>query len=173
LTQKTDRSKKMKKALYPGTFDPVTNGHLDLIKRASLLFDRLVVAVADNPAKETLLTREERVSLLKDSVEGLKNVEVRHFSGLTAEYARKLKAMAIIRGLRVFSDFEYEFQMALMNRKLVPEVETVFLVPSEQYTYVSSSLIKDIATFGGNISGFVPPPVARKLKEKSKEVNRE
>jgi pantetheine-phosphate adenylyltransferase len=164
---------KMRTALYPGTFDPITNGHLDLIKRASRIFDHLVVAVADNPAKETLLTREERVSLLKASVKGLKNVEVRHFSGLTVEYARKLKVTAIIRGLRVFSDFEYEFQMALMNRKLVPEVETVFLVPSEQYTYVSSSLIKDIATFGGNISGFVPPPVARKLKEKSKEVNRE
>lgn len=163
----------MRTALYPGTFDPITNGHLDLIKRASRIFDHLVVAVADNPAKETLLTREERVSLLKASVKGLKNVEVRHFSGLTVEYARKLKVTAIIRGLRVFSDFEYEFQMALMNRKLVPEVETVFLVPSEQYTYVSSSLIKDIATFGGNISGFVPPPVARKLKEKSKEVNRE
>jgi pantetheine-phosphate adenylyltransferase len=164
---------KMRTALYPGTFDPITNGHLDLIKRASRIFDHLVVAVADNPAKETLLTREERVSLLKASVKGLKNVEVRHFSGLTVEYARKLKVTAIIRGLRVFSDFEYEFQMALMNRKLVPEVETVFLVPSEQYTYVSSSLIKDIATFGGNISGFVPPPVARKLKEKSKEINRE
>jgi len=163
----------MRTALYPGTFDPITNGHLDLIKRASRIFDHLVVAVADNPAKETLLTREERVSLLKASVKGLKNVEVRHFSGLTVEYARKLKVTAIIRGLRVFSDFEYEFQMALMNRKLVPEVETVFLVPSEQYTYVSSSLIKDIATFGGNISGFVPPPVAKKLKEKSKEVNRE
>lgn len=156
----------MKKALYPGTFDPVTNGHLDLIERASLLFDRLVVAVADNPSKETLLTREERVSLLKASVKGLKNVEIKHFSGLTVEYARKLKVTAIIRGLRVFSDFEYEFQMALMNRKLVPEVETVFLVPSEQNTYVSSSLIKDIASFGGNISGFVSPPVARKLKEK-------
>lgn len=163
----------MKKALYPGTFDPVTNGHLDLIERASLLFDRLVVAVADNPSKETLLTREERVSLLKASVKGLKNVEIKHFSGLTVEYAHKLKVTAIIRGLRVFSDFEYEFQMALMNRKLVPEVETVFLVPSEQNTYVSSSLIKDIASFGGNISGFVSPPVARKLKEKSKEVNRE
>ncbi len=163
----------MRTALYPGTFDPITNGHLDLIKRASRIFDHLVVAVADNPAKETLLSGEERVSLLKASVKGLKNVEVRHFSGLTVEYARKLKVTAIIRGLRVFSDFEYEFQMALMNRKLVPEVETVFLVPSEQNTYVSSSLIKDIATFGGNISGFVPPPVARKLKEKSKEVNRE
>jgi len=163
----------MRTALYPGTFDPITNGHLDLIERASRIFDHLVVAVADNPAKETLLSREERVSLLEASVKKLKNVEVKHFSGLTVEYARKLKVTAIIRGLRVFSDFEYEFQMALMNRKLVPEVETVFLVPSEQNTYVSSSLIKDIATFGGNISGFVPPPVAKKLKEKSKEVNRE
>lgn len=160
----------MKTALYPGTFDPVTNGHLDLIKRASLVFDRLVVAVADNPSKETLLTREERVSLLRVSVKGLKNVEVKHFSGLTAEYARKLGAMAIIRGLRVFSDFEYEFQMALMNRKLVPEVETVFVVPSEQYTYLSSSLIKDIATFAGDISGFVPPAVVEKLKEKFRKV---
>ncbi|MFQ5870279.1 MAG: pantetheine-phosphate adenylyltransferase, partial [Candidatus Zixiibacteriota bacterium] len=103
---------------------------------------------------------------LQASVKKLKNVEVKHFSGLTVEYARELKVTAIIRGLRVFSDFEYEFQMALMNRKLVPEVETVFLVPSEQNTYVSSSLIKDIASFGGNISGFVSPPVARKLKEK-------
>jgi len=163
----------MRTALYPGTFDPITNGHLDLIKRASRIFDHLVVAVADNPAKETLLTREERITLLSDSVEGLNNVEVKHFSGLTVEYARKLKVTAIIRGLRVFSDFEYEFQMALMNRKLVPEVETVFLVPSEQYTYLSSSLIKDIARFRGDISGFVPPPVAKKLTEKFKQFNRE
>lgn len=160
----------MRTALYPGTFDPITNGHLDLIKRASRIFDHLVVAVADNPAKETLLTREERVSLLEASVKTLKNVEVKHFSGLTVEYARKLKVTAIIRGLRVFSDFEYEFQMALMNRKLVPEVETAFLVPSEQYTYLSSSLIKDIARFKGNISEFVPPPVEKKLTEKFKEV---
>jgi pantetheine-phosphate adenylyltransferase len=160
----------MRTALYLGTFDPITNGHLDLIKRASRIFDHLVVAVADNPAKETLLTREERVSLLEASVKTLKNVEVKHFSGLTVEYARKLKVTAIIRGLRVFSDFEYEFQMALMNRKLVPEVETAFLVPSEQYTYLSSSLIKDIARFKGNISEFVPPPVEKKLTEKFKEV---
>ncbi|TET67821.1 MAG: pantetheine-phosphate adenylyltransferase [Candidatus Zixiibacteriota bacterium] len=159
----------MKKALYPGTFDPVTNGHLDLIERASLLFDRLVVAVADNPSKETLFTREERVSLLKASVKGLKNVEIKHFSGLTVEYARKLKVTAIVRGLRVFSDFEYEFQMALMNRKLVPEVETVFLVPSEQHTYVSSTLIKDIAGFGSDISSFVPPPVVERLRDRFKK----
>jgi len=169
LIQKTDRSKKMRTALYPGTFDPITNGHLDLIKRASRIFDHLVVAVADNPAKETLLTREERVSLLKASVKGLKNVEVRHFSGLTVEYAHKLKVTAIIRGLRVFSDFEYEFQMALMNRKLVPEVETVFLVPSEQHTYVSSTLIKDIAGFGSDISSFVPPPVVERLRDRFKK----
>jgi len=159
----------MRTALYPGTFDPITNGHLDLIERASRIFDHLVVAVADNPAKETLLTREERVSLLKASVKGLKNVEVRHFSGLTVEYARKLKVTAIIRGLRVFSDFEYEFQMALMNRKLVPEVETVFLVPSEQHTYVSSTLIKDIAGFGSDISSFVPPPVVERLRDRFKK----
>jgi pantetheine-phosphate adenylyltransferase len=163
----------MRTALYPGTFDPITNGHLDLIKRASRIFDHLIVAVADNPAKETLLSREERIFLLETSVKTLKNVEVKHFSGLTVEYARKLKVTAIIRGLRVFSDFEYEFQMALMNRKLEPEVETVFLVPSEQYTYVSSSLIKDIATFGGDVSRFVPPPVAKKLTGKLKEFNRE
>lgn len=161
----------MKTAIYPGTFDPVTNGHLDLIKRAAEIFDRLIVAVADNPSKDILLSRQERVSLLKDSVKGLGNVEVTHFSGLTAEYARKSKADAIIRGLRVFSDFEYEFQMALMNRKLVPEVETVFLVPSEHYTYLSSSLMKDIASFGGDVSGFVPPSVEKKLKESYHKVS--
>jgi len=166
---KTDGSKKMRTALYPGTFDPITNGHLDLIERASRIFDHLVVAVADNPAKETLLSREERVSLLEASVKKLKNVEVKHFSGLTVEYARKLKVTAIVRGLRVFSDFEYEFQMALMNRKLVPEVETVFLVPSEQHTYVSSTLIKDIAGFGSDISSFVPPPVVEMLRDRFKK----
>ncbi len=156
----------MRIAIYPGTFDPITNGHLDLIERAQVLFDQLYVAIADNLEKEPLFSEPERFEMVKGCVKSKKNVKVISFTGLLADLSKKLKAVAIIRGLRAVSDFEYEFQMALMNRKLYANAETVFLMPSARYTFLSSTLIKDIARFGGDISKFVPKIVERKLKEK-------
>jgi len=156
----------MRTAIYPGSFDPVTNGHLDLTKRALNLFDRLILAIADNPEKEYLFTTKEREEMVKETLRGMEKVEVLVFSGLLADLANKTKAVAIIRGLRAVSDFEFEFQMALMNRNLSSETETLFLVPSEKFTYLSSSLIKDIARFDGNINEFVPKVVKRALKKK-------
>jgi len=156
----------MKTALYPGTFDPVTFGHSDLIDRALALFDRLIIAVAYNSTKQTTFSTEERIELIKHVIGDEPRIELVSFKGLTAYYAKERKVSAIIRGLRAVSDFEYEFQMALMNRRLMPDIETVFLMPRGKYAYLSSSLIKDIARFDGEIDLFVDKFVAERLREK-------
>lgn len=157
----------MKKlAIYPGTFDPVTFGHLDVIQRASELFDVVIVAVLENAAKKPLFTKEERLQLIQEAVKSIPNVEVDIFEGLLVEYARRKGASVIIRGLRAISDFEYEFQMALMNRKISNGITTVFLMPHEKYTYLNSSIVRELARLGANVSDFVPQFVANKLKEK-------
>ncbi|MFH0935287.1 MAG: pantetheine-phosphate adenylyltransferase [Candidatus Omnitrophota bacterium] len=153
-------------AIYPGTFDPVTYGHIDLIKRAQEIFSEVVVAVAHNPHKKPLFTVEERVGLLKKATAGLEGVRVEDFQGLVVDYARKLNARVLIRGLRMLSDFEYEFQMALTNRKLSSQVETIFLMPHESYSYLSARLLKEAASLGADLSSFVPDFVAEALKKK-------
>lgn len=163
----------MRKAIYPGTFDPVTFGHIDLIKRSLEVFDYLIVAVAGNPRKKPLFSKKERIQMLKLATKDLKKVVVDGFDGLVTDYANKKKTNIILRGIRAFSDFEYEFQMALTNRKLLPEIETMFMMPSEEYSYFSSKLIKEATALGGNVSSFVPDFVARKLKHKlSRSKNR-
>jgi pantetheine-phosphate adenylyltransferase len=156
----------MKIAVYPGTFDPVTNGHLDIVRRASRIFDLTIVAISENPRKNPMFTLEERRVLLENAVQGFAKVEVEVFTGLLVHYAKSKKATAIIRGLRAVSDFEYEFQMALLNRKLEPELETVYLMPSEEYSYITSTIVKDVAHLGGKLDCFLPPIVAKALKEK-------
>ena len=158
----------MRKVIYPGTFDPVTNGHVDVIKRATELFDSVVVTVAVNTSKAPLFTTEERLKMLEESLKGFNNVEIDHFEGLVVEHAHQVDAVAIIRGLRAVSDFEYEFQMALMNRKLDSDITTVFLMPHEKYTYLDSSLIRNLAELHADISEFVPVPVLAALKAKFK-----
>ena len=153
-------------AIYPGSFDPVTNGHLDVIQRAARIFEHVIVAVADNTSKKALLTIKERVDLLKKVTKGIKNVSVETFDALVIEYARKKKINVLIRGLRMTSDFDYEFQIALTNRRLAEDIETVFLMPSENVSFVSSSLLKEIAGLNADISSFVPGVVERKLKER-------
>lgn len=153
----------MTKALYPGTFDPITNGHLDIIVRASKLFDTLIVAVADGVHKKTSLTLETRRRLVEESTRGMENVEVTVLPGLLAEQCRRMKVDVVIRGLRAVSDFEFEMMMALMNRKLNPKFETIFLMPSERYIYLHSSTVKEVAALGGDVSDLVPPPVAKEL----------
>jgi len=153
-------------AIYPGSFDPLTNGHLDVIERASNLFDEVVVGVAHNDSKNGTFEIGERVQLIEESLpESLTNVSVVAFHGLLVEYAKKRKAVAVIRGLRAISDFEFEFQMALMNRKLEPTIETMFLMPKEEYTYISSRIVKEIARLGGSVSAFVPVGVEKALKK--------
>jgi pantetheine-phosphate adenylyltransferase len=154
-------------ALYPGTFDPLTNGHLDLIKRSVRMFDKVVVAIFESPMKGPLFSVEERRRLIEESTQGLSNIEIDTFSNtLLVFYAKQRQAHVIIRGLRAIADFEYEFQMTLMNRRLDEDIETVFLMPREEYTYVASRLIKEVAAYGGNVEELVPPPVALALKEK-------
>ncbi len=153
-------------ALFPGSFDPFTNGHLDLVRRAAALFDKVIVAVAHNPAKTSLFTPEERVELIRESVAKLANVEVLYFAGLVVDCAQQLGAHVIVRGIRAVSDFEFEFQMALMNRRLSPDLEVVFLMPSQEYTYLNSTLVKEVAKHGGRIRGLVPTPVERRLLAK-------
>ena len=159
-------------AIYPGTFDPITNGHLDLVERASRMFDRVLVAVAENCNKGPLFTLEERVTMAQASLVGLSGVEVMGFDTLLVECARRTQSRVILRGLRAVSDFEFEFQLAGMNRHLGPEIETVFMTPSERYAFISSSLIREIARFGGDVSAFVPSAVLSALSQKFAQASR-
>ncbi|MGD1108455.1 MAG: pantetheine-phosphate adenylyltransferase [Terracidiphilus sp.] len=159
------------KALYPGTFDPPTNGHVDLIQRGSKLFDHLTVAILVNPVKNPLFTVEERVEMLEEVTAPLGNVSVSTFDGLMVAFAREVGASAVLRGIRAISDYEHEFQMALMNRRLAPDVETVFLQPAGRYSFVSSRMVKEVFSFGGDISGLVPPNVVKKLRARIKNGN--
>jgi pantetheine-phosphate adenylyltransferase len=158
-----------RKAIYPGTFDPITRGHEDLVLRATRLFDRVVLAIADSPSKRPFFSLEERVQMAKVALSGHSNIEVIGFSGLLMDFLREQKAYIILRGLRAVSDFEYEFQMAGMNRKLYPDVETIFLTPGEQYMFVSATMVREIAALGGDVSHFVNPAIIaflRRMKAK-------
>lgn len=156
----------MRRVIYPGSFDPITNGHLDVINRAATLFDEVIVAVAFNDQKQGLFSTEERVSLIREASGTMPNIRIARFDGLLMDFARKEQATAVVRGLRAVSDFEFEFQMALMNRKLEPQIETIFLMPAEKYTYLSSRIVKEIARLGGDVSSFVPVSVAKALQAK-------
>jgi pantetheine-phosphate adenylyltransferase len=160
----------MRRAIFPGSFDPLTNGHLDIIRRSSPLFDEIVIAVLNNPDKNPMFSAEERCSMIENIVcvvdTGLCNIIVDKFSGLTADFARKCGAIAIVRGIRAVSDYEYELRMALMNRRLEPTIETVFLMAGEEYSYVSSTLMKQVFELGGRIEGLIPPLVEAKMREK-------
>ena len=156
----------MRRALYPGSFDPLTNGHLDVLTRGLGLFDEVIIAVALDNQKQSLFSLEDRVRLIEASTQGLERARVMPFAGLLVDFAREQEATAVIRGLRAVSDFEFEFQLALMNRKLNPAIETVFLMPREELTYISSRLVKEIARLGGEIEGFVPGPVAAALQQR-------
>ncbi len=155
-------------AIYPGSFDPLTSGHVDIIERGSRIFDEIIVAILVNVEKAPLFSENERVAIIQHVFKDAGNVKVDTFNGLLVDYAKQKKASVLVRGLRAVSDFEYEFQMALMNRHLDPALETVFMMPAEQYTYISSRLIKEVFTLGGEITGLVPPIVEEKLREKQK-----
>ena len=159
----------MARAIYPGTFDPVTYGHIDIIKRARTIFDSIVVTVAINTAKTPLFTTKERIEMLKESLKEFDNVSIDSFDGLVVDHAKSVGATSIIRGLRALSDFEYEFQMALMNRKLSGNISTVFLMPHEKYTYLNSSIVRNLASFKSDVSDFVPPIVQKALEKKFKK----
>ncbi|MGQ9569388.1 MAG: pantetheine-phosphate adenylyltransferase [Thermodesulfovibrionales bacterium] len=159
-----------KRAIYPGTFDPFTSAHLDIVKRALKIFDEVIVAVAPSQKKSPLFSLDERLNMIKKSLESLKNVRVEAFSGLLVDYVKEEDAIAIVRGLRAVSDFEYELQMALMNRRLNTDIETVFLMPSEEYSFLTSTMVKEVASFGGSVKGLVPEVVEKTLREKFKIV---
>ncbi len=156
----------MRTAVYPGTFDPITNGHLDLVERGLRIFDEIIIAVAPNPRKKPLFSIEERVKLIEEAIKRCKGVRVEVFDGLLVDYVKSRGAVAIIRGLRAVSDFEYELQMALMNRKLDSNIETVFMMPSEEYTFLTSTIVKEVSMFNGSVRGLVPEHVEKALKEK-------
>lgn len=156
-------------AVYPGTFDPFTNGHLDILKRTLKVFPRMIVAVAANPDKAPLFTLEERTKIIRDALQGVEGVRIDAFHALLVDYVKAQGAAVVIRGLRAISDFEYEFQMALMNRRIADEIETVFLMPHESYTYLSSRLVKEVALLGGTVKGLVSPLVERMLREKYRQ----
>ncbi|MCL4457721.1 MAG: pantetheine-phosphate adenylyltransferase [Nitrospirae bacterium] len=158
----------MKLGIYPGTFDPITNGHLDLIERGLRIFDELIIAVALSPKKQPLFTLEERLGLIRQSVRDCRNVRAEAFNGLLVSYVKDKGGVAIIRGLRAISDFEYELQMALMNRRLDTQVETVFMMPSEEFSFITSTIVKEVSSFGGSVKGLVPDVVETALKEKFK-----
>lgn len=158
-------------AVYPGTFDPITCGHFDLIERAARFYGRLVIAVADNRNKSSLFTLEERVALAKTVTAHMPNVEVIGFSGLLVDFVHEVEGHVLLRGLRAVSDFEYEFQLASMNRKLAPDVETMFMTPAEQYSFISSSLVREISALGGDVTDFVHPVVSKALKERQTKVS--
>jgi pantetheine-phosphate adenylyltransferase len=156
------------KAIYPGSFDPLTNGHLDLIARAAKIFDHLVVSILRNSQKNPLFTVEERVAMLSEGIAEFPNVSVATFEGLLVDFAREQRAHAVVRGIRAISDYEYEFQMALMNRRLSPDVETIFLMPDAKYSFVSSRLVKEVFRLGGSVDGLVPKFVVERMKEKTR-----
>ena len=159
-------------ALYPGSFDPITNGHLDILKRATKLFEKVIVTVAVNNKKDAVFTGEERVDLIKRCIHGkdwAKNVTVNQFTGLLVDHAQKMKADTLVRGVRQISDFEYEFRMALTNKRLAPEVDTIFLMPDEEFTFISASIVKEVAYWDGDLSSFVPKVVAEALKNKFRD----
>ena len=155
-------------AIYPGTFDPVTNGHLDIISRGAEIFGQIIVAVAEGGKKAPMFSLDERVQMINESLGGQRGVTVEPFRGLLVNFARERRSRLVIRGLRAVSDFEYEFQLALMNRKLSPDLDTMFVMPSEKYVYLNSSLVREIAALGGDVAELVPPTVARRLKERFK-----
>jgi pantetheine-phosphate adenylyltransferase len=159
-------------AVYPGSFDPLTNGHLDIIARTTRMFERVIVAILVNEAKQPLFSLSERVAMAREALGGLKGVEVDTFDGLLVEYVARIGAGVVVRGLRAISDFEYEYQMALMNRRLNDQVETVFMMPAEQYVYISSRLVKEVCMLGGSVAGLVPDVVERRLMEKRAAVSR-
>ena len=159
----------MSTAVYPGSFDPITNGHIDVIKRGASVFDKVIVAVADNPAKQALFTKEERVEMIRECSKPYRNVDVDAFDGLVVDYVHRKKAGVILRGIRTISDFEYEYQMALTNRTFAGDIETVFVMTHEEYSFVSSRLIKEAVSMGGDVSSFVPKDVEKRLKARFKK----